>query len=57
MKPVFRELATLKGWKYREVNVETCKSKICNSLEYVPTVFIGRRKLDLKEMDKMINEV
>jgi len=57
LKPVFKELAKLKGWKYKEVNVEACKSKICNSLEYVPTVFIGSKKLDLNEMEKLLNEV
>lgn len=57
LKPVFKELAKLKGLKYREINVENCETKTCNSLEYVPTIFIGRKKLDIKEMDKMINEI
>ena len=56
LKPAFRELAKLKGWKYREINVENCKSKICSAIEYVPTVFVGRKKLDLKEMEKLLNE-
>ena len=56
LKPAFKELANLKGWKYKEINVETCKSKICNDLEYVPTVYIGRKKLDLKEMEKLLDE-
>ncbi|GAH49719.1 unnamed protein product [marine sediment metagenome] len=56
LKPAFKELAKLKGWKYREINVENCKSKICDDIEYVPTVFIGRKKLNLKEMEKMLNE-
>ena len=57
MKPAFKELAKLKGWKYKEVNVETCESKICNSLDYVPTVFIGRKKLDLNDMERLLNEI
>ncbi len=56
LKPAFKELAELKRWRYKEYNVATCKSKICNDLEYVPTVFIGRKQLDLKEMEKLLNE-
>ncbi len=56
MKPAFKELAKLKGWRYKEINVETCKSKICNELEYVPTVYVGTKKLDLKEMEKLLND-
>ncbi len=56
LKPAFKELAKLKRWRYKEYNVETCKSKICNELEYVPTVYVGRKKLDLKEMEKLLNE-
>lgn len=56
LKPAFKELAKLKGWKYKEVNVETCKTNICGDIDYVPTVFIGKKKLDLKEMEKLLNE-
>ena len=56
LKPAFKELAKLKGWKYKEINVENCKSKICNELEYVPTVFVGSKQLDLNEMEKLLNE-
>jgi len=56
LKPAFKELADLKGWKFREINVETCRSKICNDIEYVPTVYVGSKKLDLKKMEKLLNE-
>ncbi|GAH01398.1 unnamed protein product [marine sediment metagenome] len=56
LKPAFKEIAKLKGMKYREINVEKCKSKRCNSLEYVPTVYIGNKQLNLKEMDKILSE-
>ncbi len=56
LKPAFKEVAQLKGWRYKEINIDKCKSKICNDLEYVPTVYIGRKKLDLKEMDKLLDE-
>ncbi len=56
MKPAFKEVAKLKGWKYSEINVETCKSQICDEIECVPTVFVGNKKLDFKEMEKLLNE-
>jgi len=56
LKPAFKELAKLKGFSYKEVNVVQCKSKICNDIEYVPTVYIGSKKLDFKEMEKLLNE-
>jgi len=56
LKPAFKELAKLKGWRYKEYNVQTCKSKICNNIEYVPTVYVGSKKLDLSEMDKLLSE-
>ena len=56
LKPAFRELAKLKGYSYKEYNVETCKSKICNEIEYVPTVYVGSKKLDFKEMEKLLKE-
>jgi len=56
LRPAFKELAQLKGWKFKEINVEKCETKTCDNLDYVPTVFVGRKKLDLKEMEKLLNE-
>jgi len=56
LKPAFRELAKLKGWTFKMINVQTCKSKICDKIEYVPTVYVGRKKLDLSEMEKLLND-
>ncbi|GAG82592.1 unnamed protein product [marine sediment metagenome] len=56
LKPAFKEVAKLKGWKYKEINVERCKTKTCDKLEYVPTVYVGRKKLDFNEMEKLLNE-
>jgi len=49
-------LATLKGWRFKPINVENCKTKICDDLEYVPTIFVGRKKLNLNEMEKLLSE-
>ncbi len=56
LKPAFKELAELKGWTYKEINVEQCKSKICNTLDYVPMVYIDNKKLDLKDMEILLKE-
>ena len=56
LRPAFKELAQLKGWKYKEVNVERCETKICSNIDYVPTVFVGRKKLDLREMEALLSE-
>jgi len=56
LRPAFKELAGLKGWRFKAINVENCKTKICDDLEYVPTIFIGRKKLDVKEMEKLLSE-
>ena len=56
MRPAFKELAKLKGFKFREINVEKCKSKICRDIEYVPTVYVGNKKLDLNDMEKLLTE-
>jgi len=56
LKPAFKELANLKGWKYKEINVEHCETNICDSLEYVPTVYVGRKKLNIKEMESLLDE-
>lgn len=57
LKPAFQEIAKLKGWKYKEINVEKCETKICDDIEYVPTVFIGNKKLDFGDMEKILTEI
>jgi len=54
LKPRFKEVAKLKGWKFRQVNVEKCKTKICDDLDYVPTIYVGRKKLTIEGMEKLL---
>lgn len=56
LKPAFKELAELKGWNFKAINVENCETKTCDTLEYVPTIYIGNKKLDFKEMEKLLTE-
>ena len=57
MRPAFKELARLKGLKFKEINVDHCKTKTCDGLEYVPTVFIGSKKLDFEDMEKELKDI
>ena len=54
LKPRFKEVAKLKGWTFRQVNVEKCKTKICDDLDAVPTVYVGRKKLTIEGMEKLL---
>ena len=56
LQPAFKEIAKLKGWKFEKINVENCKSKICDNMEYVPTVYVGKKKLNFKAMEKLLTE-
>ncbi|GAG53863.1 unnamed protein product [marine sediment metagenome] len=56
LKPVFKKLANLKGWKYQEINVEKCETKICKTLDYVPTIYVDSKKLDFENMEKLFKE-
>ncbi len=56
IKPLLKEIAKRKGWNYSEVNIEDCKTKVCENLEYVPTIFMGDRKLNDKEIEALLND-
>ena len=56
LKPVFKEIAKEKGWKYKEIDVADCETKICGTIEYVPTVYLDKKKLDFKDMEKMLTK-
>jgi len=53
LKPIIKEVAKIKKWKYEEVNVDNCDTKICQDLDYVPTIFVDGRKLSIEEMEKL----
>lgn len=55
VKPLIKEISKIKGWKYREVNIDNCTTKTCEEMEYVPTIYIDDKKLNLKEMDKLLS--
>lgn len=56
VKPLIKEIAVIKGWKYSEVNVEHCKTKICDDIQFVPTIFLDDKKLDFKEIDTLLTK-
>jgi len=56
LKPAFKEIARLKKWKYKEINVENCETKICKTMEYVPTIYVNAKKLNLKDMKTLLTD-
>ena len=56
LKPVFKEIAKEKGWKYKEVDVVDCETKICDTIEYVPTVYVDDKMLNFKEMEQILKK-
>lgn len=55
VKPLVKEFAQIKGWDYNEVNIDDCTTKICEEMEYVPTIYIDGKKLDFEEMDELLS--
>lgn len=56
IKPIIKEIAGMKGWAYHEVNVVGCKTKICNEIEYVPTIFVDGREIELEDVNKLLSK-
>ena len=56
LKPIIKGIAKSNGWKFKTVNVERCKSKICDGLEYVPAVFIDDKQLDIDELESLLEK-
>ena len=56
LQPAFKKIAKLKGWKFKKVNVDNCKTKICDRMDYVPTVYVGKKKLNFDDMEKILME-
>ena len=54
LKTMFKKVAQLMGWKFSQVNVEKCNTKVCDNMEYVPTVYVGRKKLTIDGMEKLL---
>lgn len=56
LEPLVREAARRRGWSFRKVDVEECDTKLCSSMEYVPTVVKDGRKMGFGQLERLINE-
>ena len=54
LKPILKKVARSKGWKYKQVNIERCKTPVCDSLGYVPAIEINGRLLNEKQMETFL---
>ena len=54
LRPLIKKAAKSKGLKFRQVNVETCETKFCDTLEYVPTVVLDGKKLNAKKIENFL---
>ena len=56
LKPELKKTAKKKNWKYKEINVEHCRSKFCDSIEYVPIIVVDGKNLNEKEMYEFVEK-
>lgn len=55
LEPVAREAARRKGWSFRKVNVEECRTDVCEGLDLVPTLYLDGREMSIGEMERVLN--
>lgn len=55
LEPVIRKAARKKGMRFKKVNVDECKTDVCESMGFVPTVYIGKKELSIGELEKIID--
>jgi len=56
LKPELKKVARSKGWKYRQVNVERCKTKFCDEIDVVPLIVVDGKTLSESEMEAFIEK-
>ena len=57
LKPVLKNIARSKGWKYSAKNVERCRTKFCDSIDYVPVLVVDGKKLNENEMEVFLEKI
>ena len=54
LRPLVKRAAKVKGYEFTQINVEECETKFCDSLEFVPTVVLDSKKLNMKQMENFL---
>ena len=55
LRPLVKRAAKMRGLVFKEINVEECETRFCNSLEFVPTVVLDGKKLSMKKMENFLD--
>ena len=55
LKPLVKKAAKMKGYGFKQVDVETCETKFCNALSYVPVVVLDGKKLSPKKIENFLS--
>ena len=56
LRPLVKRAAKAKGLMFEQINVETCETRFCNSLEFVPTIVLSGKKLNKKQVEKFLGD-
>jgi len=54
LKPILKKVARSKGWKYTQKDIEKCKTKLCDSIEYVPALIVDGKRLNEKQIEAFL---
>ena len=53
--PLVKKAAKSKGLKFVEVDIEECETKFCDNLQFVPTIVLNSKKLNVKQVEKFLD--
>ena len=56
LKPLIKKAAKSKGLKFKEIDIEKCKTKLCDNLQFVPTIVVDSKKLNAKQIEKFLSD-
>ena len=55
LRPLVKRAAKVKGYEFKQVDVEKCETKFCDNLQFVPTIVLNSKKLNMKQMEKFLD--
>ena len=57
IKPELKKVAKKMNWKYKEINVENCRTKFCDTIEVVPIIVVDGKNLNEEEMYEFVEKI
>ena len=55
LRPLVKRAAEMKGYKFKQINVEKCSTDFCEKMQYVPTIVLNDKKLNMKQVEKFLS--